>query len=215
MYEAIVNRTIAAMLSKDDADTKEVLDSKSAGSRTVRNRTAVDYSAFLGNDGDSERSLEKYLKAVAEREAEREQQRSCTATYNPESLNRDADIRVSVKNRMMDLRKATNHPYLIEYPLTPDGSCYRIDQDLVDICGKFKVLDQLLEALLEKKHKVLIFSQMTKMLDILGDYLMFKVSFSRGFLLPSLFFPETLKTFLPRNRPTKRSRYHVTKIRAA
>jgi len=44
---------------------------------------------------------------------------------------------------MMDLRKVTNHPYLIEYPLTEDGVFYRVDDDLIEICGKIKVLDQV------------------------------------------------------------------------
>ena len=38
-----------------------------------------------------------------------------------------------------------------------------------------KVLDQMLTELLSRKHKILIFSQMTKMLDIIGDYLNYKV----------------------------------------
>merc|ERR1719336_3189867 len=74
----------------------------------------------------------------------------------------------------MDLRKTTNHPYLIEYPLTPCGMFYQVDDNIIEKSGKMKVLDQLLTALLEKGHKVLIFSQMTRMLDILGDYLAHK-----------------------------------------
>ena len=46
-----------------------------------------------------------------------------------------------------------------------------VNDDIVDKCGKMKVLDQMLKELLKRKHKVLIFSQMTRMLDILGDYL--------------------------------------------
>ena len=42
-----------------------------------------------------------------------------------------ADIKIGYKNRMMDLRKITNHPYLIKYPLTEDGIFYKIDE------GKF------------------------------------------------------------------------------
>ena len=76
----------------------------------------------------------------------------------------------------MDLRKATNHPYLIEYPLTEDGVYYRVDDDLVEICGKMKVLDQMLTALIARDHKILIFSQMTRMLDIIQDFLNFKVT---------------------------------------
>merc|ERR1712051_712977 len=84
------------------------------------------------------------------------------------------------RNRMMDLRKTTNHPYLIEYPLTDDGIFYLVDDNIVEKSGKMKVLDQLLTALLERGHKVLIFSQMTRMLDILGDYLSYKkFTFSR------------------------------------
>ena len=88
----------------------------------------------------------------------------------------DKEVRVSVKNRMMDMRKVTNHPYLIEYPLTPDGAFYHADQNLIEKCGKLKVLDQMLDELLKRGHKMLIFSQMTRMMDILGDYLNLKVS---------------------------------------
>ena len=65
---------------------------------------------------------------------------------------------------------------MIEYPLTDDGIFYLVDGNIVEKSGKMKVLDQLLTALLERGHKVLIFSQMTRMLDILGDYLSYKVS---------------------------------------
>ena len=51
---------------------------------------------------------------------------------------------------------------------------------MIDICGKMKVLDQMLMELLSRKHKVLIFSQMTRMLDIIGDYLSYQeFQFSR------------------------------------
>ena len=52
---------------------------------------------------------------------------------------------------------------------------YQVDDNIIEKSGKMKVLDQLLMALLERGHKVLIFSQMTRMLDILGDYLNHKV----------------------------------------
>ena len=97
---------------------------------------------------------------------------SMVSAYNREmdTYARSNDLNFSIKSRMMDMRKSTNHPYLLEYPLTECGTFYRIDQDLVEICGKMKVLDQMLTALLERKHKVLIFSQMTRMLDIIQDF---------------------------------------------
>jgi SNF2 family DNA or RNA helicase len=41
---------------------------------------------------------------------------------------------------------------------------------LIDASGKLWLLDKLLEKLKIGGHKVLIYSQMTKMLDILQDY---------------------------------------------
>jgi len=63
-----------------------------------------------------------------------------------------------------------NHPYLIEYPVTEDGMFYDSGPEMVDVCGKLQALDQMLSKLMKGGHKTLIFSQMTKMLDILGDY---------------------------------------------
>lgn len=54
---------------------------------------------------------------------------------------------------MMQLRKCCNHPYLLEYPLTESGD-YKIDEDLVQTCGKMKLLDAMLSELKLRKHKV-------------------------------------------------------------
>lgn len=54
---------------------------------------------------------------------------------------------------MMQLRKCCNHPYLLEYPLTESGD-YKIDKDLVQTCGKMKLLDAMLAELKLRKHKV-------------------------------------------------------------
>ena len=65
----------------------------------------------------------------------------------------------SVKSRMMDMRKSVNHPYLIEYPVTEDGMFYDSGPDMVDICGKLQVFDQMIVKLVADGHKTLIFSQ--------------------------------------------------------
>ena len=64
-----------------------------------------------------------------------------------------------MKSRMMDMRKTVNHPYLIEYPVTEDGMFYDSGPDMVDICGKLQVLDQMIVRLMNDGHKTLIFSQ--------------------------------------------------------
>ncbi|KAI9167016.1 Chromodomain helicase hrp3 [Paramyrothecium foliicola] len=81
----------------------------------------------------------------------------------------------SLLNIMMELKKVSNHPYM--FPGVEErvlgGSTRREDQikGLIASSGKMMLLDQLLSKLKKDGHRVLIFSQMVKMLDILGDYL--------------------------------------------
>lgn len=71
----------------------------------------------------------------------------------------------------MELKKAANHPYLF------DGVEVRTDNQeetlkgIVMNSGKMVLLDKLLARLKQDGHRVLIFSQMVRMLDILSDYL--------------------------------------------
>eukprot|EP01034_Spumella_vulgaris_P021358 gene21358-27388_t len=68
------------------------------------------------------------------------------------------------------LRKAANHPFLFpgNEKITLDGSA---TEDIVEASGKMKVLDKLLAALKAKGHRVVLFSQFTRTLDIISDYL--------------------------------------------
>ena len=50
------------------------------------------------------------------------------------------------------------------------GPPYTTDSHIVESCGKMMMLDKLLPRLKEEGSRVLIFSQMTRMLDILEDY---------------------------------------------
>ncbi|KAL8452205.1 hypothetical protein Emed_001512 [Eimeria media] len=68
-------------------------------------------------------------------------------------------------NRMVQLRKVCNHPFLFCF------STFTPDESLVRCCGKFAMLDVLLPALKAAQHRVLVFSQMTKLLDLLEAYL--------------------------------------------
>lgn len=71
-------------------------------------------------------------------------------------------------NILMQLRKCCNHPYLFDG--AEPGPPYTTDKHLVDNCGKMVILDKLLPKLQANGSRVLIFSQMTRMLDILEDY---------------------------------------------
>ncbi|XP_015124257.1 chromodomain-helicase-DNA-binding protein Mi-2 homolog isoform X4 [Diachasma alloeum] len=96
-------------------------------------------------------------------------------TRNFEALNpKGGGQQVSLLNIMMDLKKCCNHPYLFpaasqEAPTGPNGN-YE-SSALIKAAGKLVLLSRMLKKLRDDGHRVLIFSQMTKMLDILEDYL--------------------------------------------
>uniref|UniRef100_A0A6I8Q2U5 SWI/SNF-related, matrix-associated, actin-dependent regulator of chromatin, subfamily a, member 1 n=1 Tax=Xenopus tropicalis TaxID=8364 RepID=A0A6I8Q2U5_XENTR len=75
-------------------------------------------------------------------------------------------------NILMQLRKCCNHPYLFDG--AEPGPPYTTDTHLVYNSGKMVVLDKLLPKFKEQGSRVLIFSQMTRVLDILEDYCMWR-----------------------------------------
>lgn len=83
-----------------------------------------------------------------------------------------ASEKMRLANIVMHLRKCTNHPYLFDG--AEEGPPYTTDQHIVQNCGKMIVLDKLLTKLRAQDSRVLIFSQMTRMLDILEDYCVWK-----------------------------------------
>ncbi|KNA22603.1 hypothetical protein SOVF_030950 [Spinacia oleracea] len=81
---------------------------------------------------------------------------------------------VSLLNIVVELKKCCNHPFLFESAdhgyggETSDGS--KLERMILS-SGKLVILDKLLVRLHETKHRVLIFSQMVRLLDILAEYL--------------------------------------------
>uniref|UniRef100_A0A7N0UJX5 Uncharacterized protein n=1 Tax=Kalanchoe fedtschenkoi TaxID=63787 RepID=A0A7N0UJX5_KALFE len=75
-------------------------------------------------------------------------------------------------NIAMQLRKCCNHPYLFQG--AEPGPPYTTGDHLIENAGKMVLLDKLLPKLKERDSRVLIFSQMTRLLDILEDYLMYR-----------------------------------------
>lgn len=90
---------------------------------------------------------------------------------NIECVNGYSD-RSQLLNILMQLKKVCNHPYLIR-GVEPGPPFYDGDH-LCDNAMKFKILDKLLPKLLAQGCKILIFSQMTKLLDVLDDFLRYK-----------------------------------------
>uniref|UniRef100_A0A673B7V9 Chromodomain helicase DNA binding protein 4a n=1 Tax=Sphaeramia orbicularis TaxID=375764 RepID=A0A673B7V9_9TELE len=96
-------------------------------------------------------------------------------TKNFEALNtKGGGNQVSLLNVVMDLKKCCNHPYLfpaaaMEAPKMPNGMYD--GQALTKAAGKLLLLQKMMRKLKDGGHRVLIFSQMTKMLDLLEDFL--------------------------------------------
>ncbi|KAH7560701.1 hypothetical protein JRO89_XS10G0077400 [Xanthoceras sorbifolium] len=86
---------------------------------------------------------------------------------------------VSLLNIVVELKKCCNHPFLFESADhgyggnigTNDSS--KLERIILS-SGKLVILDKLLVRLHETKHRVLIFSQMVRMLDILAQYLSYR-----------------------------------------
>jgi ATP-dependent DNA helicase len=70
-----------------------------------------------------------------------------------------------LQNVVMQLRKVCSHPFLFDWPLDSQTHQPVVDEQLVDASGKMMVLERLLEALFERGHKVLVFSQFVTMLN--------------------------------------------------
>jgi chromodomain-helicase-DNA-binding protein 1 len=71
-------------------------------------------------------------------------------------------------NVVMELKKCCNHAALVK-PV--EGSANDSITSLIKGSGKLMLLDKLLVRLKETGHRVLIFSQMVRMLDIIAEYL--------------------------------------------
>ncbi|CAB4031235.1 chromodomain-helicase-DNA-binding 4-like isoform X3, partial [Paramuricea clavata] len=95
-------------------------------------------------------------------------------TRNFEALNAKGSQTVSLLNVMMELKKCCNHPYLfataaLEAKKSENGH-YEVNE-LTEGSGKFVLLAKMLKKLKAEGHRVLIFSQMTRVLDLLEDFL--------------------------------------------
>lgn len=76
--------------------------------------------------------------------------------------------KVTLQNVLIQLRKCVAHPYLFN-GVEPEP--FEIGDHIVEASGKLCLLDKLLSFLYDGGHRVLLFSQMTKLLDILQDYM--------------------------------------------
>lgn len=128
--------------------------------------------------GDVEKSLPKKTYSVLRvgMTSTQQQYYRWLLTKNFTKLNSSVIVRGSrgmgstqgIRNLLMELKKCCNHPFL--FPGYEDTTTPTSVEELIRASGKMILLDKLLLRLREKGHRVLIFSQMVRMLDILQDY---------------------------------------------
>ena len=78
----------------------------------------------------------------------------------------------ALMNTMMQLRKVCNHPY--HFIDNNNAMFEHTNEWIIKSSGKFEFLDRIIPKLLYFNHKILIFSQMTQLLNILEHYFVYK-----------------------------------------
>uniref|UniRef100_A0A669EWE3 Chromodomain helicase DNA binding protein 1-like n=1 Tax=Oreochromis niloticus TaxID=8128 RepID=A0A669EWE3_ORENI len=88
-----------------------------------------------------------------------------------EAFGNDQGSKTRLLNILMNLRKCVDHPYLFD-GVEPEP--FEMGEHLIEASGKLCLLDSMLTFLHKGGHRILLFSQMTRMLDILQDYMEYR-----------------------------------------
>lgn len=155
LYKACLDKTLPDIVGQKKK-IDDPVEFSSTGRRKRKSRQEFSYSVFFNGD---EVEMQNYLK-------EQDTNRNVVAsTSSPSTV-----VSVNMNSILTLLRKCCNHPYLIECPLEEGTLLRKVDEQLVTSSGKMMMLDQMLPKLIQREHKVLIFSQWTSLMDILEDY---------------------------------------------
>ncbi|OCF33191.1 helicase [Kwoniella heveanensis BCC8398] len=144
-------------------------EEKTSGARLTRKKERVNYK-IEENDSKFIRDLENGIK--------RNEPSGIKKEKTAAEIGKDWQLKQATKhvnnmhlqNLVMQLRKVSSHPFLFDWPADPVTGNLVVNQDLVNASGKMLLLNRLLDALFERGHKVLLFSQFTSMLDVIEDW---------------------------------------------
>ncbi|XP_053986505.1 lymphocyte-specific helicase-like isoform X1 [Hylaeus volcanicus] len=171
LYKAVLNRDIEKLSLMDNSPIIYTEDGKRPKRRcTMRN---VFNSNLSGYAYDLVQEIDESIDNEFWRKQKPVDKSHLTAWKQYTDVtdrNRDYLLNIKSGNRVAMYKKIVNHPYLVHCPLDPSG-LPKIDDDLIKSSGKLLVLDAMLAKLKEQGHKVLLFSTMTMVLDVIEDYL--------------------------------------------
>ncbi|KAF9552389.1 SNF2 family DNA-dependent ATPase [Agrocybe pediades] len=163
-------------LKATDEQVKDTKDGKNT--RRASTRKAARGKKSYAVDGDDEEYFEMLergeldehgVKLKQTKDEEAEERARLGREYQAKAKARQVN-NMKLQNTVMQLRKVCSHPFLFDWPIDPTTMEPILGEELVNASGKMMVLDRLLRALFERKHKVLLFSQFTTMLDIIEDW---------------------------------------------
>lgn len=80
----------------------------------------------------------------------------------------------NANNQIMQLRKICNHPFVYEEVENLINPAVENNDQIWRVAGKFELLDKVLPKFKETGHRVLIFFQMTQIMDIMEDFLRYR-----------------------------------------
>ena len=177
LYKAVLNRDIHRLSKIDEApliclDVDGKRPKRRCVLKNIHNnnfeREMSPSNSIQENDDSSDTEVWKQIKPVDKNNLLMWKQYT-----DIDNRNRDFFVNIQLKNRVAMYKKIVNHPYLVHCPLDASG-LPKIDEDLIHSSGKLMVLDAMLAKLKSNGHKVLLFSTMTLILDMIEDYLMLR-----------------------------------------
>jgi ATP-dependent helicase STH1/SNF2 len=80
----------------------------------------------------------------------------------------------NANNQIMQLRKICNHPFVYEEVENLINPAVENNDQIWRVAGKFELLDKVLPKFKATGHRVLIFFQMTQIMDIMEDFLRYR-----------------------------------------
>ncbi|KAG2128506.1 SNF2 family N-terminal domain-containing protein [Suillus cothurnatus] len=168
LYDNILNGSLRSFLLGVSKETtvEEVSEIDVDAPMKLRKQKKTRYDV----DGNDDEYFEMLEDGGGVKAKEPKEDVSELAKQHQQLATRKQINNMRLQNVVMQLRKVCSHPFLFHWPVIPGTQELVLDEQLVNASGKMMVLDRLLDELFRRKHKVLLFSQFTTMLDVLEDW---------------------------------------------
>ncbi|XP_076637623.1 lymphoid-specific helicase [Colletes latitarsis] len=166
LYKAVLNRDIQKLSLMDE---KIIIDTEDGKRPKRKCTTKINFNSYFTKNYSREKLFEEKLFAKNEESTVTKMSAQKIFT-DVADRNLNFLINITPISKITMYKKIVNHPYLVHCPLDASG-LPKVDNELIASSGKLLVLDAMLAKLKERGHKVLLFSTMTMILDVIEDYL--------------------------------------------